>query len=97
MYLEFTHSQTFETFVRCHIHAFQTLGGCARELWFDNLASAVAHHEGNLVQFNPRFLAFAREYGFIPRACHVAAAWERQGRARHRICAPELLAVAFVR
>ena len=63
--------------MRCHIHAFETLGGCARELWFDNLATAVAEHEGNLVRFNPRFLAFAREYGFIPRACHVAAAWEK--------------------
>ena len=77
MYLEFTHSQSFETFVRCHMHAFQALGGCARELWFDNLATAVAEHEGNLVRFNPRFLAFAREYNFIPRACHVAAAWEK--------------------
>ncbi|MBV9611586.1 MAG: IS21 family transposase, partial [Acidobacteriaceae bacterium] len=77
MYLEFTHSQSFETFVRCHIHAFETFGGCAREIWFDNLASAVAEHEGNLVRFNPRFVAFAREYGFIPRACHVAAAWEK--------------------
>src|SRR5271157_1507148 len=27
IYLEFTHSQSFETFVRCHMHAFQTLGG----------------------------------------------------------------------
>ena len=35
----------------------------------------VAEHEGNLVRFN-RFLAFARECGFIPRACHVAAAWD---------------------
>jgi transposase len=77
MYLEFTHSQSFETFVRCHIHAFEEFDGCARELWFDNLATAVAEHEGNLVRFNPRFLAFAREYGFIPRACHVAAAWEK--------------------
>ena len=77
MYLEFTHSQSFETFVRCHIHAFDALQGCARELWFDNLATAVAEHEGNLVRFNPRFLAFARDYGFIPRACHVAAAWEK--------------------
>jgi transposase len=77
MYLEFTHSQTFETFVRCHIHAFDDFGGCARELWFDNLATAVAEHEGNLVRFNPRFLGFAREYCFIPRACHVAAAWEK--------------------
>ncbi len=77
MYLEFTHSQNFETFVRCHIHAFDAFHGCARELWFDNLATAVAEHEGNLVRFNPRFLAFARDYGFIPRACHVAAAWEK--------------------
>jgi hypothetical protein len=29
------------------------------------------------VRFHPRFLAFAREYNFIPRACHVAAAWEK--------------------
>jgi hypothetical protein len=46
-------------------------GRHARELWFDNLATAVAEHDGNLVRFNPRFLAFAREYSFIPRACHV--------------------------
>lgn len=77
MYLEFTHSQTFETLVRCHTHAFEAMGGVARELWFDNLATVVAEHEGNLVRFHPRFLAFAREYGFIPRACHVAAAWEK--------------------
>jgi transposase len=77
MYLEFTHSQNFETFARCHIHAFQFLGGASHEIWFDNLATAVAEHEGNLVRFNPRFLAFAREFNFIPRACHLAAAWEK--------------------
>lgn len=77
MYLEFTHSQSFETFARCHIHAFQALGGVSQEIWFDNLATAVAEHEGNLVRFHLRFLAFAREFHFIPRACHVAAAWEK--------------------
>src|SRR5436853_7263345 len=77
MYLEFTHSQTFETFARCHLHAFQFFSGTSREIWFDNLATAVAEHDGNLIRFNPRFLAFARECGFIPRACHVAAAWEK--------------------
>jgi transposase len=77
MYLEFTHSQSFETFVRCHLHAFRKFGGVARELWYDNLATAVAEHEGNLVRFHPRFLAFAREFDFLPRACHVAAAWEK--------------------
>jgi len=77
MYVEFTHSQCFETFVRCHVHAFQTLGGIGRELAYDNLTTAVAEHDGNLVRFNPRFLAFAREFGFYPRACHVAAPWEK--------------------
>jgi transposase len=77
LFVEFTHSQTFETLVRCHIHAFGAMGGVARELWFDNLATVVAEHDNPLVRFQPRFLAFAREYNFVPRACHIAAAWEK--------------------
>jgi len=77
LYLEFTHSQSFETFVRCHIHAFQFLTGTSREIWYDNLATAVAGHDGRLVRFQPRFFAFAREFGFIPRACNPAAGWEK--------------------
>jgi transposase len=85
LYLEFTHSQTFETFVRCHVHAFTALGGVAREIAYDNLATAVAEHDGRLVRFLPRFLAFAREYGFYPKACNVAAGWEK-AQASH--CTP---------
>ena len=77
LYLEFTHSQSFETFVRCHIHAFTALGGVAREIVYDNLATAVAEHDGRLVRFLPRFLAFAREYSFYPRACNPASGWEK--------------------
>ena len=77
LYLEFTHSQSFETFVRCHVHAFTTIGGVAREIAYDNLATAVAEHDGRLVRFLPRFLAFAREYGFYPKACNPAAGWEK--------------------
>jgi transposase len=77
LYLEFTHSQSFETFVRCHVHAFTALGGVAREIAYDNLATAVAEHDGRLVRFLPRFLAFAREYGFYPKACNLAAGWEK--------------------
>jgi transposase len=75
--LEFTHSQSFETFVRCHLHAFESLHGVARECWYDNLLTVVAEHVGTLVRFNPRFLAFARECGFFPRACNPAAGWEK--------------------
>jgi transposase len=77
LYLEFTHSQGFETFIRCHLHAFQVLNGVARECWYDNLLTVVAEHDGTLVRFNPRFLAFARECDFYPRACNPAAAWEK--------------------
>lgn len=77
LYLEFTHSQSFETFVRCHIHAFTALGGVAREIAYDNLATAVAEHDGRFVRFHPRFLGFAREYGFYPRAWNPAAGWEK--------------------
>jgi len=77
LYLEFTHSQSFETFVRCHMHAFVVLGGVAREIAYDNLATAVAEHDGRLVRFLPRFLGFAREYGFYPRACNLEAGWEK--------------------
>jgi transposase len=77
LYVEFTHRQSFETFVRCHQHAFEALGGVARECWYDNLLTVVAEHDGRLIRFHPRFLAFAREYGFYPRACNPRAAWEK--------------------
>lgn len=61
LYVEFTHSQSFETFVRCHQHAFEALGGVSRECWYDNLLTVVAEHDGRLIHFNPRFPAFARQ------------------------------------
>ncbi|MGH9341972.1 MAG: hypothetical protein ACRD1R_20890 [Acidobacteriota bacterium] len=39
--------------------------------------TAVAERDGQLIRFQPRFLAFAREYGFYPRVCHAAAPWEK--------------------
>jgi hypothetical protein len=44
---------------------------------YDNLATAVVEHDGRLVHFLPRFVAFAREYGFFPRACNPASGWEK--------------------
>jgi transposase len=77
MYVEFTHCQSFGTFIRCHVHAFTELGGVARQIAYDNLATAVAEHDGRLVRFHPRFLGFAREYGFVPHACNPASGWEK--------------------
>lgn len=77
LYVEFTHSQSFQTFARCHVHAFAAMGGVAREIAYDNLATAVAEHDGRLVRFLPRFLGFARDYNFFPHACNPASGWEK--------------------
>ncbi len=77
LYVEFTHSQCFETFARCHIHGFRAFDGVSREIWYDNMLTTVAERDGRLVRFQPRFLAFARDYNFYPRACNPAAGWEK--------------------
>jgi len=75
--VEFTFSQTLEAFLRCHEHAFAFLGGCAREVQYDNLATVVAERRGRLVRWNPRFLAYAGHYGFRPVACTPARGNEK--------------------
>lgn len=69
-YVEFTVRQDLETFLRCHVHAFQYFGGIPHELLYDNLKTAVDHRgaDGSVV-WNQRFHDFADYYGFVPRAC----------------------------
>jgi transposase len=77
LFVEFTHSQTLATFLRCHVHGFQFMTGVARECLYDNLWTAVTERDGKIIRFNPRFLGFAREFGFYPRACNPASGWEK--------------------
>ena len=72
MYVEFTLSQTMEHFLAAHINAFNALG-VPRKVMVDHLRAAVLRHvRGEPVQFNPRYLDFARHYGFEIVACNVA-------------------------
>ena len=86
LYLEFTHSQSFETFVRCHVHAFQTLNGVAREICYDNLATAVAEHDGRLVRFHPRFLGLCPRVQLLPARLQSGERLgkRKSGTRRHR-------------
>jgi transposase len=76
LYLEFTYSQSFETFVRCHMHAFVALCGIAREIAYDNLATAVAEHDGRLVRFSRAFSASRANMA----STHAPAIWRRAGK-----------------
>lgn len=77
MYVEFTLSQTMEQFLAAHVNAFKALG-VPNKVMVDNLRCAVLRHpRGEPAQFNPRFVDFARHYGFEIVACAVAKGNEK--------------------
>lgn len=51
--------------------AFRHFGGLTEEVLLDNAKALVIHHDAATreVRFNPRLHAFARYWGFRPRAC----------------------------
>lgn len=77
VYLEFTRSEKFEEFVRCHENAFRFFGGVTRECWYDNLATAVTERLGQLVKFNSRFMGYMGHHHTRPHACNVARGNEK--------------------
>lgn len=78
LYIEFTRSEKFEEFIRCHENAFKYFGSrVPQECWYDNLASAVTDRMGSLVHFNARFLAYMGHHGIRPHACNPARGNEK--------------------
>jgi len=77
MYIEFTRSEKFEDFIRCHENAFKFFGGVPKECWYDNLGSAVTERIGSLIRFNSRFMAYMGHHGIRPHACNVARGNEK--------------------
>ncbi len=77
LYVEFTLSQTMEQFLQAHINGFNALG-VPKKVIVDNLRSAVLQRaRGEAPVFNPRYLDFARHYGFEIVACNVAKGNEK--------------------
>ena len=77
IYVEFTLSQTMEQFLAAHINAFNALG-VPKKVMVDNLRCAVLRHvRDEPVRFNPRYLDFARHYGFDIVACAPAKGNEK--------------------
>ena len=66
MYVEFTTRGDTGSFIRCHLNAFEYLGGVPREVLHDNLKSAVIDRENGSIRFNARYLDFALTMGFTP-------------------------------
>ena len=78
LYVEFTVAQTMEHFLAAHEHAFTAFQGCPARLMIDNLKSAVLSRVvGEAPVFNPRYLDFARHWGFDISPCNVAKGNEK--------------------
>jgi transposase len=78
MHVEFTVSQTMEHFLSSHEHAFAAFGGVPAKIMVDNLKSAVLQRLAGVAPvFNPRYVDFARHYGFAIAPCNVARANEK--------------------
>ena len=78
MYVEFTVSQTMEHFLGCHQNAFHFFGSVPQKIMVDNLKSAVLKRTiGKDPVFNPRYMDFARHYGFNIVPCNVGKGNEK--------------------
>ena len=65
----FHEDETFHSLLEGHVHAFRRLQGVAHKCKYDNQKAVVLRWEGNQPVYNPRFVAFATHYEFIPVAC----------------------------
>jgi transposase len=68
-YLHFVESEDLATTLREHVRAFQYLDGLAATCLYDNSKVVVTGYDGEQPIYNPRFLAFATHYGFLPWVC----------------------------
>lgn len=85
MYVEFTVSQTMEHFLGCHQNAFDFFNCVPKKIMVDNLKSAVLKRiVGQEPVFNPKYLDFARHYGFTIAPCNVGKGNEK-GRVENAV------------
>jgi transposase len=82
----FSFDMTIESFLEGHVRAFEWLGGVPRECVYDNLRSAVARRERDVITWNPRFVQLRGHYAFHATACTPETPREKgsvEGAVRH--------------
>jgi hypothetical protein len=78
-FARFTLDQTLESFMRCHVAAFERFGGAPRTALYDNLKSVVIERQGDLIRFHPKILELAGHYHFEPKPVAQARGNEKGG------------------
>ena len=71
IWARFVAHQDLATVVRCHVAAFEALGGAPRELLYDRMKTAVIGEGDQGIVYNRVLIDLARHFGFHPRACRA--------------------------
>jgi transposase len=69
IWARFAFHQDMQTVLRCHMAAFEAIGGVPREILYDRMKTAVIGQAGGSIVYNRAMIDFARHYGFQPKAC----------------------------
>lgn len=70
-YFEKVYDQRVETFIHCHINAFNKFGGVPEYVKIDNLKAAILEANFYAPVYQELYNNFANHYGFKPLACRV--------------------------
>lgn len=66
----FVASQNLHSVLRCHIAAFEAMGGVPEEILYDRMKTAViGEDEAGVITYNASLVALLSHYGAAPRAC----------------------------
>lgn len=70
LFARYVMHQDLQTLLRCHMQAFETIGGVPIEILYDRMKTAVTGEDGQgHIIYNRSLLALAHHYRFQPRAC----------------------------
>jgi transposase len=69
IWARFVLHQDMQTVLRCHMAAFDAIGGIPNEILYDRMKTAVIGEAGGSIVYNRALIDFARHYGFQPKAC----------------------------
>ena len=70
IWARFVVHQDLQTILRCHMAAFDAIGGAPQEILYERMKTAVIGEDADgLIIYNRGLLDLARHYGFQPHAC----------------------------
>jgi transposase len=71
IWARFVPHRDMQTVLRCHMAAFDAIGGIPNEILYDRMKTAVIGEAGGSIVYNRALIDFARHYGFQPKACRA--------------------------